>query len=128
MSHYRFSLSWSRILPDGTTKTVNQEGIVYYNRLIDALRTAGIEPVVTLYHWDLPQALQDEGGWINDDVIGFFEAYAGLCYENFGDRVSSHRMERLKYKLNHQIHDIVHYNMGHIRQFYQWCCQQVFFY
>ncbi|XP_033096417.1 lactase-phlorizin hydrolase-like [Anneissia japonica] len=87
LKYYRFSLSWPRILPNGTIDHINQPGIDYYNNLINALRDAGISPMVTLYHWDLPQALQDQGGWKNDEIIGHYKDYARLCFEEFGDRV-----------------------------------------
>ena len=87
LKYYRFSISWSRILPDGTINTINQLGINYYNNLINAMRDADIAPMVTLYHWDLPQALQDIGGWENESVIEHFERYADLCFREFGDRV-----------------------------------------
>ncbi|XP_077982792.1 cytosolic beta-glucosidase-like isoform X2 [Glandiceps talaboti] len=87
VTHYRFSLSWPRILPDGTTARVNQAGIDYYQRLIDALVEANIQPMVTLYHWDLPQALEDMGGWENDIVAVYFNDFADLCFKTFGDRV-----------------------------------------
>ena len=87
-TQYRFSLSWSRILPDGTTGRVNPAGLAYYNRLIDGLLGAGVAPVITLYHWDLPQALQDIGGWTNEALVARFNDYARVCFENFGDRVS----------------------------------------
>ncbi len=83
---YRFSLAWTRILPEGTG-VVNQAGIEYYNRLIDALINAGIEPAITLYHWDLPQALADRGGWRNRESVAWFEAYAEIAFKAFGDRV-----------------------------------------
>ncbi len=71
---YRFSISWSRILPDG--KTVNPQGIEFYQRLCRSLRQNGIEPFVTLYHWDLPQALEDRGGWTNRETVSAFRHYA----------------------------------------------------
>jgi len=83
---YRFSISWARILPQGVGET-NQLGIAYYRNLIDALVEAGIEPAVTLYHWDLPQALEDLGGWLNEDVADWFEQYADICFQEFGDIV-----------------------------------------
>ncbi|KAG9443539.1 hypothetical protein H6P81_014879 [Aristolochia fimbriata] len=86
---YRFSISWSRILPEGTVEGgVNQEGIKYYNNLINKVVAEGIIPFVTLYHWDLPQALQDQyGGWLSSRVVEDFNKYADLCFKEFGDRV-----------------------------------------
>ena len=83
---YRLSLSWPRIQPDGRG-AVNAKGIDYYNRVIDGLLEAGIKPAVTLYHWDLPQALQDAGGWANRDIAGWFADFAEIAGEAFGDRV-----------------------------------------
>lgn len=84
---YRFSLSWARILPDGVIGNINEPGIQYYNNLIDALLAEGITPMITLYHWDLPQALENIGGWYNEALVGHFTDYADLCYQRFGDRV-----------------------------------------
>lgn len=84
---YRFSISWSRIFPQGRGH-INLQGVNYYNHLIDALIDSDIEPVVTLYHWDMPQALEDEyGGWLNSKVVDDFVNFASLCFERFGDRV-----------------------------------------
>ncbi|MFB9844371.1 GH1 family beta-glucosidase [Mucilaginibacter ginsenosidivorans] len=84
--NFRFSISWTRILPGGTGET-NQAGIDYYNRVIDYCIKQGIEPWVTIYHWDLPQALEDKGGWTNRDIVEWFTDYTGICAEHFGDRV-----------------------------------------
>ncbi|MDA0194919.1 MAG: GH1 family beta-glucosidase [Bacteroidetes bacterium] len=84
--NYRFSISWSRLLPNGTRK-VNQQGIDFYNRLIDACLEKGITPWVTLYHWDLPLALEQKGGWTSREMLNWFEDYVNLCARNFGDRV-----------------------------------------
>jgi len=84
---YRFSIAWSRLLPQGRG-AVNEEGVAFYNRLIDALRANGIEPWVTLYHWDLPLTLQMEiDGLLNPEIAEHFARYAALCFERFGDRV-----------------------------------------
>ncbi|XP_044525064.1 lactase-phlorizin hydrolase [Gracilinanus agilis] len=87
VSHYRFSISWTRVLPDGTTRQINEKGLNYYERLIDALLAANIMPQVTLYHWDLPQALQNVGGWENDTIVQRFKEYADVLFRRLGDKV-----------------------------------------
>jgi beta-glucosidase len=84
----RFSIGWSRILPNGTGQ-VNQKGVDFYNRVIDTCLKNNIEPWVTCYHWDLPQALQARGGWKSRDVLGGFEEYVSVCARSFGDRVKN---------------------------------------
>ncbi|CAG0896208.1 unnamed protein product, partial [Cyprideis torosa] len=86
VTHYRFSISWARILPEGTGR-INPLGIEWYSNFTDGLLAAGIEPMVTLYHWDLPQALQDRGGWLSDDAWDWFEEYADVMFGALGDRV-----------------------------------------
>ncbi|XP_078538580.1 lactase/phlorizin hydrolase [Lissotriton helveticus] len=87
VTHYRFSIAWTRVMPDGTMKSLNEAGLDYYSRLINALLAANIKPQVTIYHWDLPQALQDIGGWENDTIVERFKEYAHLLFERLGDRV-----------------------------------------
>lgn len=87
MNHYRFSIAWSRVLPDGDISSVNEAGIEYYNKLINTILEYGIEPVATMYHYDLPQDLQKFGGLTNSIIVHHFEAYANLLFERFGDRV-----------------------------------------
>lgn len=86
---FRFSISWSRVLPSGhLSGGVNEEGIQFYNNLIDELLANGQRPFVTLFHWDLPQALEDEyGGFLSSRIVNDFKDFAELCYERFGDRV-----------------------------------------
>lgn len=83
----RFSLSWTRILPQGIGKP-NQAGIDFYHRVIDTCLEAGIEPWITLYHWDLPQALEDKGGWTNREILNWFTEYCDVCTRAFGGKVS----------------------------------------
>ncbi|WDM23589.1 glycoside hydrolase family 1 protein [Paenibacillus polymyxa] len=83
---YRFSIAWTRIYPQGAGE-VNQKGIAFYSSLIDELIKYGIEPIVTMYHFDLPYALEQQGGWSKRETIDAFEQYAKTLFENFGDRV-----------------------------------------
>ena len=83
---HRFSISWPRVLPKGKGE-INRAGLVFYSRLVDELLEAGIEPWVCLYHWDLPQALQEEGGWANRNIAQYFADYAGLMARELGDKV-----------------------------------------
>lgn len=83
---YRFSISWPRIFPDGMGKP-NPKGLQFYKNLTEALVSANITPVVTLYHWDLPQALQDQGGWLNRVLVEHFESYARTMFKELGDMV-----------------------------------------
>lgn len=86
IKNFRFSISWSRILPTGTGK-INPEGIAFYNRVIDYCLEQDITPWVTLYHWDLPHVLELKGGWANREVLDWFEEYTKVCAQSFGDRV-----------------------------------------
>ena len=83
---YRFSTAWSRVLPRGRGP-VNARGLDFYDRLVDALLKHGIEPMLTLFHWDLPAALDDLGGWLNPDSAGWFADYAALMFRRLDDRV-----------------------------------------
>lgn len=87
LNSYRFSIAWPRIFPDGSG-ALNKAGLDFYSRLVDGMLARGIEPFATLYHWDLPQALQDRGGWANRDTAKIFADYAGAVVRRLGDRVS----------------------------------------
>ncbi len=84
VKNYRFSLSWARILPEGTGK-VNQEGIDYYKNMLKEMKKNGIEPFLTMFHWEFPQALQDKGGWLNPESIEWYGEYAKVVAENFSE-------------------------------------------
>lgn len=83
---YRFSISWSRVLPNGTGE-VNREGIDFYKKVIDKIHENGMKAAVTMYHWDLPQCLQDRGGWTNHDIVDWFREYVNVLYKELGDSV-----------------------------------------
>lgn len=83
---YRFSFAWPRLIPEGTG-AINQEGVDFYDRLIDGMLERNLKPYATLYHWDLPSTLQDRGGWMNRDIAKWFADYATLIGEKFGDRL-----------------------------------------
>ena len=86
LNAYRFSIAWGRVMPEGKGR-VNAGGLDFYERLVDALLEAGIQPMATLYHWDLPAALDDRGGWLNPDIAGWFADYASAVYRRLDDRV-----------------------------------------
>lgn len=83
---YRFSIAWTRIIPEGTGE-INEKGIAFYNNLIDELLKYNIEPIITMFHFDLPYALEKKGGWLNRDTIDAFVQYAKILFENFGEKV-----------------------------------------
>ena len=86
INNYRFSISWARVLPNGIG-TVNEKGLQFYNDVINFCLAQGITPWITLYHWDLPQALEEKGGWTNRTIIKWFSELTTLCANTFGDRV-----------------------------------------
>lgn len=87
-SAFRFSVSWPRIIPGGTGKP-SPKGISFYHRIIDSCLKNGIEPWLTLYHWDLPQVLEEKGGWSNREITGWFESYTDICTRAFGDKIKN---------------------------------------
>ena len=85
---FRFSLSWSRLFAHGTGE-VNKKGVAFYHKVIDECINNGIEPWITLYHWDLPQSLEDQGGWTNRKILDWFEAYVSFCTKEYGNKVKN---------------------------------------
>ncbi len=85
LNAYRFSVSWSRIFPEGKGH-INEKGLDFYRRLVDSLRAAGIQPLITLFHWDLPAALDDRGGWLNRNIARWFADYASMMFRALDDR------------------------------------------
>ena len=84
---YRFSIAWPRVFPEGKGRVPNQRGLDFYSRLVDGMLERNLEPWCTLYHWDLPQSLQDQGGWAHRSTIDAFEAYADVVSRHLGDRI-----------------------------------------
>ncbi|XP_053605734.1 myrosinase 1-like [Plodia interpunctella] len=87
LDFYRFSISWPRLLPSSFPDNINQAAVDYYNNIINEMLKYNIQPMVTLYHWDLPQKLQDLGGWANPNIVDWFGDYARVAFQMFGDRV-----------------------------------------
>ena len=85
---FRFSLSWSRLFPNGTGE-INKKGVEFYHKVIDECLLQGIEPWITLYHWDLPQSLEDQGGWTNRKILVWFEEYVNFCTKEYGGKVKN---------------------------------------
>ncbi|HSC65774.1 MAG TPA: family 1 glycosylhydrolase, partial [Caldimonas sp.] len=86
LTAYRFSIAWARVLPQGRG-AVNERGLGFYERLVDTLLAHGIQPMATLFHWDLPVALDDRGGWLNPDIADWFADYAAVMFRRLDDRV-----------------------------------------
>lgn len=87
MNFYRFSISWPRILPNGDTSVISEVGLQYYDNLINELLANGIQPMPTIYHWDLPLKLQKIGGWTNRLIVNHFVEYARVVFNRYADRV-----------------------------------------
>ncbi|XP_074039722.1 myrosinase 1 isoform X2 [Leptinotarsa decemlineata] len=89
VNHYRFSLDWTRILPDGMINNINQKGVDHYSNLIDELISARIEPIITINHWNFPKSLDHLGGWYNPKIVDYFAQYADLLFNLYGNRVKT---------------------------------------
>lgn len=87
MNFYRFSIAWSRVLPTGDIANINEKGIEYYDKLINKLIENNVEPMIAMYHFDLPNHLQQLGGFANSIIVTYFKDYANLLFKRFGDRV-----------------------------------------
>jgi beta-glucosidase len=109
---YRFSISWPRILPEGTGAP-NSAGLDFYDSLVDALLESGIEPFITLYHWDLPQVLQDRGGWAERATVEVFSEYVSVASERLGDRVKHWITHNEPWCIAHLGHEQGHHAPGH---------------
>ena len=115
---YRFSISWPRVIPNGVG-SINQKGIDFYDRLIDGALERGIEPWPTLYHWDLPQALQDRGGWMVRESADWFAEYAHAMAERFSDRVKNWMTINVSKTLRKQLLLLTIYFLVMAKQFLQ---------
>jgi beta-glucosidase len=110
MDAYRFSTSWARVMPDG--RTVNPEGLDYYDRLVDAMLERGLQPFQTLYHWELPSALADKGGWMNRDTCQYFGDFTDVMTDLIGDRVASIATINEPWCISYLSHYIGHHAPG----------------
>lgn len=107
MNYYRFSIAWARLIPEGNGQ-VNEKGVAHYAQFIDDLLASGIEPMITLYHWDLPQALEEKGGWMNPEIVKWYENYSNLVFKSYGKRVKKFITFNEPYINNFLIEPLVH--------------------
>ncbi len=104
---YRFSIAWTRLIPEGIGQ-VNEKGVAHYTQFIDDLLANGIEPMITLYHWDLPQALEEKGGWMNPEIVAWYENYSNLVFKSYGKKVKKFITFNEPYINNFLIEPLVH--------------------